>query len=422
MWPYLLALLLPQSAWPGRSDDVSKAFEAHIWYGKAIAGLGDVDGDGYGDFTVSAPCVKPDGMVEARSGRSGGLIWSARGRGAFGWTLLSAGDVDRDGASDLVCSYASGGFAVLSGCDGARICEMSSRAYDSSHGAAVNGPVDTAIDVDADGIGDLLIDAAFGLPNLLGKSPREGALVARGSDGNVLGRLSVSASIKVVAWGGDADADGRADVLASTGYASSNSTRARLQLRFLSAVGASELWRTDLPVCLGADSTACRLDDVDADGRLDFAVGSSCSEAKHPGALWILSGRTGAVIHAIDRGKDATLFGYRLAATGDTDGDGVGDLLVTEYEGGFRNGSETSGRVHLVSGVSGRILWSRGEPKRQAEGWEDFGASVASIGDVDGDALPDVAVGAMNDYEGAFYPGAVHIFSGRDGRWLYSLP
>lgn len=98
-------------------------------------------------------------------------------------------------------------------------------------------------------------------------------------------------------------------------------------------------------------------------------------------------------------------------------------MLVGECEGLFRNGSVTSGRVHLISGLTGAILWSSGDPyPRSSEPWEDFGASVAAIGDVDGDSTPDVAVGAMNDGTGAFWPGAVHVFSGGDGRWLYSLP
>src|SRR5678816_452821 len=99
----VLSLLVPQDASYPLTFEERREFDAHICYGKALAGLGDVDGDGYGDFAVSAPLAQPVSYVEARSGRSGNLIWRATGgRKAIGWTLTAAGDADADGTGDVV--------------------------------------------------------------------------------------------------------------------------------------------------------------------------------------------------------------------------------------------------------------------------------------------------------------------------------
>jgi hypothetical protein len=49
-----------------------------------------------------------------------------------------------------------------------------------------------------------------------------------------------------------------------------------------------------------------------------------------------------------------------------------------------------------------------------------FGASVACIGDVDGDGASDFAVGACGQAEGGLTPGMVHAFSGLSGKRLWS--
>ena len=77
-------------------------------------------------------------------------------------------------------------------------------------------------------------------------------------------------------------------------------------------------------------------------------------------------------------------FGRALAAAGDIDGDGVGDLLVGEP-------GTLPERVHAFSGASGGLLFSIASPDVQVA---DFGQGLAGGRDVDGDGVPDVAVGA----------------------------
>src|SRR5688572_27393418 len=51
-----------------------------------------------------------------------------------------------------------------------------------------------------------------------------------------------------------------------------------------------------------------------------------------------------------------------------------------------------------------------------------FGATVASIPDLDGDSIDDLAVGALNDVQPPDpHVGLVHVYSGRTGELIYSL-
>ena len=141
------------------------------------------------------------------------------------------------------------------------------------------------------------------------------------------------------------------------------------------------------------------LADVDGDGITDWVVGSVL-ENGYAGAVEIRSGATGALLHRRD-GDAGDLLGYAMADVGDLDGDGRHDVAVGAP------GGAGSGHVDLLSGATGELL-------RRVDGsaaGDFFGAAVGDAGDVDGDEVPDVLVGATDTAEG----GTVVVVSGADG-------
>ncbi|MGH8059171.1 MAG: FG-GAP-like repeat-containing protein [Candidatus Entotheonellia bacterium] len=110
-------------------------------------------------------------------------------------------------------------------------------------------------------------------------------------------------------------------------------------------------------------------------------------------------------------GEDGML-GHAVAGVGDVDGDGVPDVVVTTS-----SGAGGAGSVSVFSGASGQRLW-----RVAGELGEQLGYAVAGIGDVNGDGVPDVVVGApFTAPGGVAWAGSVYMFSGVDGRLLWRV-
>lgn len=168
--------------------------------------------------------------------------------------------------------------------------------------------------------------------------------------------------------------------------------------------------------------------DRDGDGRSDLAFGSPKEDTLvyNGGNVRVVSSATGATLLDVDGSCPGGLLGYSLASVGDLDGDGVADLLAGAFvcdrdeklaEDG--EGLDEEGLVVALSGASGeRLLCWRG-----AEELDYLGSSVASLGDLDGDGLDELALGASQSSFTGVYSGAgqVRVVRGRDGGPLYTM-
>ena len=100
---------------------------------------------------------------------------------------------------------------------------------------------------------------------------------------------------------------------------------------------------------------------------------------------------------------------YTLSPAGDVNGDGYGDVMISIFNNEF--GVSSDGSVQLFmgtgSGISNQPTWT-GEGK----GGSNFGESIASAGDVNGDGFFDIIVGASRFSNGEDNEGAAFVYYG----------
>lgn len=252
-------------------------FEAYGFLGNAVASVEDLDGDGVADYLIAAPQVDVNGQdagqVEVRSGLTGVLLRTHDGGGAghrLGSALASLGDVDGDGRGDYAIGApgASGGWGAVFARSGQ--AGLLLRTYQSN---ATGGHVGTALAGVEDRSGDGRRELAIGAPeSALGGTDAGGVIVLDVVTGGfpqfVLGTAGerVGASLAEI---GDWDGDGLADLAAGLGAAGGG-------VRLFSAAGTGNTLLALVPAgptggALGA-ALAGGLD-IDGNGRVELLVG-----------------------------------------------------------------------------------------------------------------------------------------------------
>ena len=142
--------------------------------------------------------------------------------------------------------------------------------------------------------------------------------------------------------------------------------------------------------------------DVNGDGFDDVLVGAHGNDAggSSAGAAYLALGpltgdRDLAAGEAKLIGETASDYaGYALSTAGDMDGDGFDDLIIGAH--GNDAGGTDAGAAYIVHGpVSGVVDLSTAEAKLVGETAYDYaGICVSDAGDINGDSLGDVVVGA----------------------------
>ncbi len=107
------------------------------------------------------------------------------------------------------------------------------------------------------------------------------------------------------------------------------------------------------------------------------------------------------------------VFGSAVSSAGDVNGDGCSDLIIGAPFQDFAEGDEGAVFVFLGS-PAGLPTTPDARLLNPVEGRSTFGRSISSAGDFNGDGYSDIVVGAAMQTNGAISEGGAHLFLGSD--------
>ncbi len=288
-------------------------------------------------------------------------------------------------------------------------------------------------DVNGDGYDDLLIgvsnEGAAGAAYLI-YGPAPGTLVLADADVTLVGEGEGDRAGYAVAGGGDINGDGFDDFVIGADLEDTAGGGAGavyvvygpppngvLSLADAGAKLTGEYWGN------GAGAAVAVAGDINADGYADLLVGAPRKDRGDGfyysagtayllyGPLWGLQSLSEAdAIFARDSAADNT--GASVSAAGDMNGDGYDDLLIAAPQ--MDQYGLNRGRVYLFHGpVQGSVDLSTADAQLYGEANEDYaGWSISGGGDLNGDVVPDIVVGAPGNDKGGEHAGAVYIVYG----------
>ena len=432
--------------------------------GNSVASAGDVDGDGLPDFLVGA--WKSDA-----GGEDAGMVYLILGASLddsrdvdlsladyrfvgeyagdnFGKDVSSAGDVDGDGLDDILIgaykhdalSFNAGKTYLILGASLGSIRDIDASLADYSfidetNQGYIGHSVSSAGDVDGDGLDDLLIGAPGSYVNgmaylILGASlGATSELDLTDSDYRFVGEDNRNDFAGgSVSRAGDVDGDGLDDLLIGAPYnadGDSGGGSGKTYLLLGANLGSdSEIELADADYRLVGEMrgdysgfSVSDAGDVDGDGLDDILVGAFGSHDLS-GKTYLLLGASLGSTSVIDlstadytfRGEKAGDYtGLALSGAGDVDGDGLDDILLSAL-----GRDDFSGKSYLILGASlgsaSEIDLSLADYTFESENAGDgAGASVAGVGDVNGDGRDDLLIGASSNDEGGDAAGKAYL-------------
>ncbi len=340
-------------------------------------GAGDVNNDGFDDIIIGARFAQVGGSSDVGSayvysGVDGTLMWQYDGSKAyddFGESVDGAGDVNGDGYADFIIGsggadpsgvFNAGSVYVYSGSNGALLYQFDGAAAGDGFGSSVAGNWD----INNDGTPDFLIGAPNAAP--LGAVDAGSVYAYSGATGALLWQFDGPGATARFGWSvafaGDSNLDGSADMIIGAPY---------------------------------ADPFA----QVDA------------------GSAFLYSGATGALMNQFDGSAAGDTLGYTVGGGGSFDGDAYSDVMISAPYAS-PGGSVLAGSVSVYSGATGVLLW-------QIDGSVDYAAlgfSVDCAGDLNGDTIDDMIISALGeDDPNIFGSGTLYLLAGGSGTTMHKI-
>ncbi|PIT76791.1 S-layer family protein, partial [Limnohabitans sp. JirII-31] len=441
--------------------------------GYSVSNAGDVNGDGYDDLIIGTGTfagTSNTGMsyvvfggsaktaIElsalGTTGDTNGFIINGAASAMSGWSVSGAGDVNGDGLADLIVGAKGTGAPTGTGYVVFGKTSNTTVALSSlgSGGFVMNGKdasgavgysVSAAGDVNGDGLADLIV----GAPYTGGTGPAAGkgytyvvfgttsssaislSSITGGAGGfKITGACTADNSGYSVSAAGDVNGDGYADLIVgapnadSSGVVSSGSsyvifggsTSGDVTLSSALASGGFAINGTGASSYSGWSVSAAG--DVNGDGLADVIVGAKGSNSS-AGASYVVFGKSttaavslatvasatpsgGFVIYGQSASDES---GLSVSNAGDLNGDGLSDLLVGAHYADPTTGTN-AGRTYVVYGKTASTAVYLSAIAAGTGGFvingqcasDESGISVSAGGDINGDGMADLIVGANN--------------------------
>jgi Ca2+-binding RTX toxin-like protein len=413
-------------------------------------------------------------LSDVEAGLGGFVINGAAAYDRSGFTVSMAGDINGDGLDDVIVgadgsdpngSESGAAYAVFGKSDGTAV-ELSDVAAGIG-GFVINGvgaydgagiSVSSAGDVNGDGLDDLIVGAEGDDPNggdsgasfvVFGKSSGaavELSDVEGGTGGFVINGASANdAAGRSVSSAGDVNGDGLDDLIVGAEGDDPNGGDSGASFVVFGKSGGTSVELSDIEAGTGgfaingvtaydrSGGSVSSAGDINGDGLDDVVVGawSADPNGSYSGASFVVFGKSdGTAVElsdvnsgtggfAINGAAAFNLAGYSVSGAGDVNGDGLDDVIVGAFAA-TPNGA-ASGTSYVVFGKSDGTAVELSDIEAGTGGFaingvsanDQSGISVSAAGDVNGDGLDDVIVGAYRDDPNGTDSGASFVVFGK---------
>ncbi|MCB0728213.1 MAG: FG-GAP repeat protein [Ignavibacteriae bacterium] len=381
-------------------------------FGYSVASAGDVNGDGYDDIIIGAPFNDAGGTDAGRAyvyfggssmnNVSDVTMTGAAANGYFGTSVSFAGDINGDGYSDVIVgapySNSLKVFIYFGGNSMNNVADLKLRGTNSGLGISVS----TAGDVNGDGFGDVIVGSTIDIVHIYFGGNSADTIPDVTFNGVLFDHFGYS-----VSSAGDVNGDGFSDIIIG---ASSSGTGGRAYIYF----GGSSMNNVADVIMTGGEGgsddfgiSVSSAGDVNGDGYSDVLVGANNYGGAFEGRAYVYYGGSSMnnVADLKITGGNFNWLGFSVSSAGDMNGDGYSDIIIGAPISG------TGGRANLyLNSMTGADI--EDEFFAGAAANDQFGTSVSSAGDMNGDGFNDIIIGAPLNDAGGNNAGRAYIYFG----------